>query len=58
VADWNKVGANAAFKMGHPVVVFLPLKMGGARNTSAPARSNIKAVKRNPGKAVVKSKKR
>lgn len=59
VADWNKVGANAAFKMGHPVVVFLPVKVGGARKVLAPAaRGNIKAVKRNPVKAVVKSKKR
>ncbi|MDW5444964.1 transglycosylase SLT domain-containing protein [Polaromonas sp. SM01] len=58
VAEWNKVGAHAGFKLGHPVVVFLPVKMGGARKTSVPAHGAIKAVKRNPGKAVVKSKKR
>ncbi|WP_425195397.1 transglycosylase SLT domain-containing protein [Polaromonas sp.] len=56
VADWNNVKATAAFKLGQQVVVFLPVKAGGARKPSV--RSNIKAVRRNPGKAVIKSKRR
>ncbi|WP_296926069.1 transglycosylase SLT domain-containing protein [Polaromonas sp.] len=57
VAEWNKVGANAAFKMGQLVVVFLPVKAGGARK-AAPVRSESKTTKRSPAKAVVKGKKR
>ncbi|MEO8020233.1 transglycosylase SLT domain-containing protein [Polaromonas sp.] len=56
VADWNNVKATAAFKPGQHVVVFLPVKASGARKPSA--HSNIKAVRRNPGKTVIKSKKR
>ncbi len=57
VAEWNKVGANAAFKLGQQVVVFLPVKAGGARQ-AAPARGKVQAIKRSPGKTVIKSKKR
>ncbi len=57
VAEWNKVGANAAFKLGQQVVVFLPVKAGGARK-AAPARNNIKAIKRAPAKTIIKSRKR
>jgi len=38
-------------------VVFLPVKAGGARK-AAPARNNIKAIKRAPGKTIIKSRKR
>jgi len=55
VAEWNRVSAAAAFKLGHQVVVFLPVKVGSAGKSSG--RSKIKAVRRNPGKTVVKSKK-
>jgi membrane-bound lytic murein transglycosylase D len=58
VADWNKVGTGASFKMGHQVVVFLPVRAHTARK--APARANSKAVqpvRRSPAKTVVKSKK-
>jgi membrane-bound lytic murein transglycosylase D len=60
VADWNEVGASAAFKAGQQVVVFLPVKTGvrstarvgakqpaaraGARQT--PSRSSAKAPPR------------
>ncbi len=58
VAEWNNVRTSAAFKPGHQVVVFLPVK----NRTAAPAsgRGNIKAVKHSTTskKAVVKSKKR
>jgi membrane-bound lytic murein transglycosylase D len=57
VAEWNKVGENAAFKLGQQVVLFLPVKAGGARK-AAPARGNIKVIKRAPAKTVIKSKKR
>lgn len=57
VAEWNDVGLKAAFKMGHQVVVFLPVKAKVVRH-SAPARSNIKTIKRSPGKTVIKSRKR
>lgn len=56
VAGWNNVKATAAFKLGQRVVVFLPVKASVARKPSA--RSNIKAVRRNPGKTVIKSKRR
>jgi membrane-bound lytic murein transglycosylase D len=61
VAEWNQVGAAAAFKLGHQVVVFLPVKAGSAGKSAgkSPAgRSIIKAVRRSPGKMVIKSKKR
>jgi membrane-bound lytic murein transglycosylase D len=55
VAEWNNVGLSAAFKLGHQVVVFLPLK----RTTASAGRSKvtIKAVKRSTSRAIVKSKK-
>ena len=56
VADWNDVKANAAFKRGHQIVVFLPVKAGSTRKSSG--RSSVKAVRHSPGKTVVKSKKR
>ena len=65
VADWNSVGAQAGFKPGHQVVVYLPiaarvvvgaLKTPGARTSAG--RAGVKAVKRNTGKTIVKSKKR
>ena len=55
VAEWNQVSAATAFKLGHQVVVFLPVKVGSAGKSSG--RSKIKAVRRNPGKTVVKTKK-
>ncbi|MGA8783942.1 MAG: transglycosylase SLT domain-containing protein [Polaromonas sp.] len=69
VADWNSVSANAGFKLGHQVVVFLPITVRASLSTgssvkalrqAAPSsgRSNIKAVKRSSGKTIVKSKKR
>lgn len=68
VAGWNSVSANAGFKPGYQVVVFLPIAARAALPASssvktlkhsAPSsgRSNIKAVKRS-SKTIVKSKKR
>jgi membrane-bound lytic murein transglycosylase D len=57
VAEWNDVGMSAAFKLGHQVVVFLPLNRAAAP-ASHPGRSNVKAVKRSSSREIVKSKKR
>jgi membrane-bound lytic murein transglycosylase D len=55
VAEWNTVSATSAFKPGHQVVVFLPLKS----RASSSGRGTVKAVKRNTRKTtIVKSKKR
>jgi len=54
VAEWNAVSATAAFKRGHQVVVFLPLKS----RASSSGRGTVKAVKRSTSRAIVKSKKR
>ncbi|MCJ7798545.1 MAG: transglycosylase SLT domain-containing protein, partial [Polaromonas sp.] len=54
IAEWNDVGLSAAFKLGHQVVVFLPLN----RATAPAGQSDIKAVKRSASRATVKSKKR
>jgi membrane-bound lytic murein transglycosylase D len=57
IAEWNDVGMSAAFKLGHQVVLFLPLNRAVAPSSSA-GRGNIKAVKRSTSRAIVKSKKR
>jgi len=51
VAEWNNVGTSATFKLGHQVVVFLPVK---AQSSS---RSAGKGVKRS-SKTVSKKKKK
>jgi len=53
VADWNDVSANAAFKLGHQVVVFLPVSASRAASSSRSSRST-----RNVKKMIVKSKRR
>lgn len=64
VADWNNVGAQAAFKMGHQVVVYLPvnarLAAGDAvgKPAAAKARTASQGVRRDAGKAVVKTRKK
>jgi membrane-bound lytic murein transglycosylase D len=69
VAEWNKVGASAAFKLGQQVVVFLPVKAASAARpragkagvqavSRAPGKAGVQAVKRAPGKTVIKTKKR
>lgn len=58
VAEWNNVSASSAFKMGHQVVVFLPVKSHAASAGRGKAKGNVKAVKRSTAKPVVKSKKR
>ena len=66
VAGWNSVGTQAAFRPGHPVVLFLPLsaragsKVSGSASKPAAAkgRSSVMPTRRNAAKAVVKSKRR
>ena len=41
VADWNDVRANAAFKVGQQVVVYLPVRLGQARSSSSSARASV-----------------
>ena len=57
VADWNSVNATALFKMGHSVVVFLPLN---SKIDSPSPRSSkvVRAVKPRARAAVVKPTKR
>ena len=46
VADWNDVRANAAFKVGQQVVVYLPVRQGQARSSSSARASVATAAKR------------
>ena len=52
VAEWNSVSAATAFKMGHQVVVFLPIK----NSASATGAGKVNAVKRSSSKTIVKKK--
>jgi len=66
VANWNSVSAQAAFKPGHQVVLYLPITSralaGSAQSAKKPVASKrktaITAVKRDTGKAVAKSKRK
>jgi membrane-bound lytic murein transglycosylase D len=58
VATWNSVGASSAFKKGHPVVVFLPIKSRASARATVPSRGKAKAVNRSTSRAVVKTKRR
>lgn len=58
VAEWNNVSTSSAFKLGHQVVVFLPVKSHVASSSHGRGKVNVKAVKRSSNKPVVKSKKR
>ncbi|WP_457278633.1 transglycosylase SLT domain-containing protein [Polaromonas sp. P5_D5] len=62
VAEWNNVSTSSAFKLGHQVVVFLPVKSHASKSqASASSRSrgsSAKVTKRSNTKTVVKSKKR
>jgi len=60
VAEWNNVSTSSAFKLGHQVVVFLPVKSHAASSSHGrgKGKSNVKAVKRSTAKPIVKSKKR
>ncbi|MES2412786.1 MAG: transglycosylase SLT domain-containing protein [Pseudomonadota bacterium] len=57
VAEWNGVNASSAFKLGHQVVLYLPVKARSSVRASGP-RNAVKASKRAPAKAIVKSKRR
>ena len=66
VAGWNSVGAQSAFRAGHPVVLFLPISARAVGKTARSAnkavaskgRPDVAPVRRSAGKAVVKSKRR
>ncbi len=58
VAEWNNVSTSTAFKLGHQVVVFLPVRSHAASSSHSRGRGNVKAVKRSSAKPVVKSRKR
>jgi membrane-bound lytic murein transglycosylase D len=59
VAEWNNVSASSAFKLGHQVVVFLPVKShAAAAGHARGGKGAVKAVKRSTAKPVVKTKKR
>ncbi len=60
VAEWNHVSTSSAFKLGHQVVVFLPVKSHAAvaSHGRGKGKANVKAVKRSTAKPIVKSKKR
>jgi membrane-bound lytic murein transglycosylase D len=56
VADWNNVGASAAFKAGQQVVVFLPVRSQARSSVRASSgKPAIRAIKRT-AKPVVKKK--
>ncbi len=57
VAEWNGVSASSGFKLGHQVVVYLPVKARAAVRTGGP-RNSVKAAKLSPRKTVVKTKRR
>lgn len=57
VAEWNQVGAAAAFKLGQQVVLFLPVKAGVTAKAGT-AKSSVKAKPRTPANKVIKSRKR
>lgn len=64
VAEWNSVGLAAAFKLGHPIVLFLPLKSRAVTNSGSDISAGrnkkkgqtVQAVKRGASKPVVKKK--
>ena len=61
VAEWNSVSATSAFKLGHQVVVFLPVKTqsGTGSNTKSSSKGSSKGSSKSTGsKAVVKTKRR
>ena len=55
VAEWNSVSATSAFKLGHQVVVFLPVKSQSGKPSTGKSKSSGKSTGR---KAVVKTKRR
>lgn len=53
VAEWNNVSASSAFKLGHQVVVFLPVKSHAASTGRGRAGAKaVKPVKRSAAKPV------
>lgn len=56
VAEWNSVGSATAFKLGHQVVLFLPVRSQAGR--SGTSRAGAKGVRRSTAKTIVKKKKR
>ena len=46
VAEWNSVGASAAFKPGQQVVVYLPVKTGMRAGSRSSAKAGVRGSKR------------
>jgi membrane-bound lytic murein transglycosylase D len=60
VAEWNDVKANASFRAGQAVVVYLPLAMKTARvaRSNNAASSKVQKTSRNAGKVAVAPRKK
>ena len=44
VADWNDIGAKAAFKAGQQVVLYLPMRAGGSAHQGGHSRHQTKTA--------------
>lgn len=64
VAEWNRVGASAAFKVGQQVVLYLPVRTAKpvarspVRASSRPAAGAVKPVVKTPAKPAIQTQKR
>ena len=59
VAEWNSVSSVSAFKLGHQVVVFLPVKTQSGKHSTGKSKGSSKSTgKSTSNKAVVKTKRR
>jgi membrane-bound lytic murein transglycosylase D len=55
VAEWNNVGASAAFKAGEQVVVYVPVRAAGRTASRGKGTQTVRAGGHKPGKAVAHS---
>ena len=64
VANWNNVSVQAAFKLGHQVVLYLPITARTVagdmvkKPSASKGKTTVRAVRRDTGKAVVKSRRK
>lgn len=60
VADWNKVGASAAFKVGQQVVLYVPVRQAktSSRAPRASTRTSAKPVGKAASRPAIQQKKR
>jgi membrane-bound lytic murein transglycosylase D len=57
VADWNRVTAHTAFKLGQDVVLYLPVKVASGKR-GAKGKSNLKAGPKAATKTTAKATQR